>query len=103
MNGIKPAGKTQQTRDEKPYLIPNGTYDTGDGYYEPIKSIIYTYDGEILRTPAEDEVKFIMRKCKYVPKLVHIDGEKDKIIKKVIEGQQKQTNNKELQSVETKG
>jgi len=45
LNGIKPAGKTQQTRDEKPYPIPPGTYDTGDGYYEPIKSIIYTYEG----------------------------------------------------------
>ena len=27
--------------------------DVGEGYYEPIKSIIYNYKGEILRTPSE--------------------------------------------------
>jgi hypothetical protein len=26
--------------------------DVGEGYYEPIKSIIYRYDGSILRTPS---------------------------------------------------
>lgn len=84
LNGIKPSGATQQTRDKQPHIIPPGTYDTGDGYYEPVKSIIYTYEGQILRTPIEAEVKFIMQKCRYVPKLVNIDGEKDKIIKKVV-------------------
>jgi hypothetical protein len=33
LNGIKPAGATQQTKDKQPYTIPPGTYDTGDGYY----------------------------------------------------------------------
>lgn len=37
-----------------------------------------------MRTPLEAEVKFIMEKCRYVPKLINIDGEKDRIIKKVI-------------------
>ena len=31
--------------------------DVGEGYYEPIKSIVYGYDGKILRTPSEQEVK----------------------------------------------
>lgn len=31
-----------------------------------------------------------MSKCKYSPKLVHIDGDKDKIIKKVIQQQELQ-------------
>ncbi len=26
--------------------IPPGTYDVNEGYYEPIYSIIYTYDGQ---------------------------------------------------------
>ncbi len=30
--------------------------DVGEGYYEPIKSIIFKYDGTILRTPSESEV-----------------------------------------------
>ena len=89
LNGIRPSGSTQQTRDATPYIIPPGTYDTGDGYYEPVKSIIYTYEGSILRTPSEEEVKFIMEKCRYVPKLVTIGGEKDKIIKKVLTTNQK--------------
>lgn len=54
LRGIKPSGATQQTRDSEPHNIPPGTYDTGDGYYEPVKSIIYTYPGEIFRTPAEE-------------------------------------------------
>ena len=53
LHGIKPSGATQQTKEDKPHNIPTGTYDTGDGYYEPVKSIIYTYDGEIFRTPSE--------------------------------------------------
>lgn len=51
--------------------IPEGTYgnsvvcctrinnlivDVGDGYYEPVASIIYTYEGQVLRTPSEKEV-----------------------------------------------
>ena len=37
--------------------IPEGTYDIGEGYFifiryfEPIRSIIYNYDGTINRTP----------------------------------------------------
>ena len=47
--------------------IPPGTYDVNEGYYEPIYSIIYTYDGKILRTPDKKEVEFIMKKCRYNP------------------------------------
>lgn len=58
--------------EKKPHEIPEGTYgiiifvgfyfkilsikDVGEGYYEPIKSIIYEYNGSILRTPSEAEV-----------------------------------------------
>ena len=42
--------------------------DVGEGYYEPIKSIIYRYDGSILRTPSEQEVENIMLKCRYNPR-----------------------------------
>ena len=47
--------------------IPPGTYDVYEGYYEPIYSIIYNYDGSILRTPDKKEVEFIMSKCRYNP------------------------------------
>ncbi|KAL4497896.1 hypothetical protein ABPG72_000651 [Tetrahymena utriculariae] len=85
LNGIKPAGATQMTKEEKaPHDIPEGTYDVGEGYYEPIKSIIYEYDGKILRTPSEAEVENILKKCRYNPrKSLVITGENDKIIKSV--------------------
>ena len=89
LHGIKPSGATQQTKEDKPHNIPTGTYDTGDGYYEPVKSIIYTYDGQIFRTPSEEEVNFIMAKCRYVPKAVDIDGDKDQVIKRVLKQESK--------------
>ncbi len=38
--------------------IPEGTYDTGDGFYDPEKGSIFTYENEFLRIPNEEEVKF---------------------------------------------
>ncbi|KRX05768.1 hypothetical protein PPERSA_09908 [Pseudocohnilembus persalinus] len=85
-DGIQPAGATQMTREkDQPNEIPEGTYDVGVGYYEPIKSIIYKYDGNVLRTPSEEEVEDIMKKCRYNPrKALKISGDQDKIIQKVI-------------------
>jgi hypothetical protein len=40
----------------------------GEGYYEPVKSIIYRYDGTIHRTPSEKEVENILKRCRYNPK-----------------------------------
>lgn len=85
LGGIKPAGSTQLTRQNFPYSIPHGTYDVGEGYYEPIKSIIYQYSGEILRTPHEDQVSRIVSECRYNPKILNITGAEDKMIRKVIE------------------
>ena len=60
--------------------------DVGEGYYEPIKSIIYCYDGSILRTPSEQEAENIVQRCRYNPRLdLVITGENDKVIKKLIE------------------
>lgn len=79
--------QAQVTREEQgPHLIPEGTYDVGEGYYEPIMSIIYSYKGEILRTPSQAEVENIVRKCRYNPRvsLGDVSGYDDFIIKKVI-------------------
>jgi hypothetical protein len=40
--------------------IPEGTYDTGDGFYDPEKGTIFSYDNKILRIPHEDEVKLFV-------------------------------------------
>jgi len=38
-------------------IIYNGL-DVGEGYYEPVKSLIYSYDNRVLRIPSEKEVLF---------------------------------------------
>jgi len=67
--------------------IPEGTYDVGDGYYDPVASIVYDYAGQVLRTPSEKEVEWIVSKCRYNPrtKLGVLKGENDRVIKKAIE------------------
>ncbi|CAD8111804.1 unnamed protein product [Paramecium sonneborni] len=86
---IKPAGITQMTKDDILIEIPEGTYDVGEGYYEPVKSIIYRYDGSILRTPSEPEVENILKKCRYNPKKDFIiDGKNDKVIQKMTQKSQ---------------
>ena len=47
--------------------IPEGCYDTGDGYYVPEKGTIFTYDNKYLREPNEDEEEWIKLKCRYNP------------------------------------
>ena len=36
--------------------IPEGTYDTGDGFYDPEKGTIFTYENQFMRIPNEEEV-----------------------------------------------
>jgi len=33
--------------------------DVGEGYYEPVKSLIYSYEGKVLRIPSEKEVTIL--------------------------------------------
>ena len=40
----------------------------GDGYYEPVASIVYTYEGQVSRTPNEKEVEWIIERCRYNPR-----------------------------------
>lgn len=43
-----------------------------------------------MRTPSETEVQFIVQKCRYVPKEIDIYGDKDPVIRKVIQMETKQ-------------
>lgn len=88
-NGIKPAGQTQITNDPNgENSIPPGTYDTGDGYFDPIRTLVYSYDGKkLLRTPEDEEVDWITRTCRYEPRSTEkpLTGDEDEIIKRVME------------------
>jgi hypothetical protein len=58
----------------------------GEGYYEPVKSLIYSFDGKMLRIPLEKEVELFVQTCRYNPRVSKgpISGEEDKIIQRVI-------------------
>lgn len=73
------------TNDAKgPKNIPEGTYDIGDGYYDPTKRVICDYDGQFKRDLDAGEEQWIVEKARYVPKTYeddsHLDGGSDKII-----------------------
>lgn len=69
-NGIKPSGQTQLKNDPNGEVpIPSGTYDTGDGFFDPIRTLVFSYDSKtILRTPNATEVDWIRRTCRYNPR-----------------------------------
>ena len=53
--GLRPDGLTLVTNDINGVKdIPEGTYDVGDGYYDPIKRAIFDYNGVILRELEEE-------------------------------------------------
>eukprot|EP01112_Ceratiomyxa_fruticulosa_P008927 TRINITY_DN2322_c0_g2_i1.p1 TRINITY_DN2322_c0_g2~~TRINITY_DN2322_c0_g2_i1.p1 ORF type:complete len:168 (-),score=29.91 TRINITY_DN2322_c0_g2_i1:238-741(-) len=67
VNGLKPAGLSQISNKETSNNIPYGTYDTGDGYYEPKQRKIFQYPsegGNFIRVPEEDERDWIVKNCR---------------------------------------
>jgi hypothetical protein len=47
--------------EDGPETIPHGTYDVGDGYYEPASNTVYSYKtAEIMREPEKDELDWIL-------------------------------------------
>ena len=52
---LRPDGLTLITNDINGVKdIPEGTYDVGDGYYDPVKRAIFDYNGNILRELEEE-------------------------------------------------
>jgi len=47
------------------HLLPKDCYDCIDGYYDPWKHAVLSYETkEILRTPNQTEIDFIMANCR---------------------------------------
>jgi len=90
LKGLRPDGLTLLTNDIRgPKEIPEGTYDIGDGYYDPTKRTVFEYDGQFKRELGDpEEIKWIVEKCRYNPKIYEddslLDGQGDKIIKEMI-------------------
>eukprot|EP00746_Dinoflagellata_sp_MGD_P002220 gnl/MRDRNA2_/MRDRNA2_104313_c0_seq1.p1 gnl/MRDRNA2_/MRDRNA2_104313_c0~~gnl/MRDRNA2_/MRDRNA2_104313_c0_seq1.p1 ORF type:complete len:194 (+),score=34.04 gnl/MRDRNA2_/MRDRNA2_104313_c0_seq1:75-656(+) len=65
LHGLQPAGKTLLTNEPVPPSIPQGTYDTGHGYFDPQTEQIMSYDGkEVIGIPAEIEEHWIKNHCR---------------------------------------
>ncbi|XP_051541399.1 MORN repeat-containing protein 5 [Myxocyprinus asiaticus] len=63
-NGLKPAGESQLTDQDPPRVIPDGCYDSGDGFYDPNTRVIKDYDGKFLRNTDDQEHEWIVRTCR---------------------------------------
>ena len=92
------------TNDIKgPRKIPEGTYDIGDGYYDPVKSVICEYDSNFKRDLNEGEEEWIIDKCRYEPQHYdddsNLDGANDKIISEMV----KLNQNPDLRAARIKG
>ena len=61
-NGLKPAGRSQLTNIKRD--IPDGHYDTGDGFYDPIKKEVIGYDGKFCRNADQEESDWIIQNCR---------------------------------------
>lgn len=64
VHGIRPAGRSQLVDGDNPPAIPPGTYDCGDGYYDPTTRHVCSYQGDVLREPDEKEVAWIIKTCR---------------------------------------
>ncbi|XP_053733944.1 MORN repeat-containing protein 5 isoform X4 [Synchiropus splendidus] len=53
-NGLRPAGKSQLTDLHPPRVIPDGCYDCGDGFYDPLTRVITSYSGGFLRNAGKN-------------------------------------------------
>ena len=89
LKGLRPDGLTLITNDIKgPKNIPEGTYDIGDGYYDPVKRVICEYDCSFKRDLNPGEELWIIEKCRYAPQHPQdeqqLDGSNDRIVREMI-------------------
>jgi hypothetical protein len=64
LNGLQPAGQSQLVDVEPAREIPDGCYDTGDGYFNPELGLIHNYEGRCLRAPGLEELAWIPAHCR---------------------------------------
>ncbi|CAG9325192.1 unnamed protein product [Blepharisma stoltei] len=80
--GLRPAGATLIVNDPQgPNEIPPGTYDIGEGYYDPSVKAAYSYEGEELETPMDSDLIDILKKYRYNPAEVQdLSDEEDLLV-----------------------
>ena len=72
--------------------------DLGDEYYDPTRNLIFSYDRkEIKRTPNQQEIDWIVKKCGYQidsSKVEMIEGKNDQTVVKIISNRRKNVKSK---------
>ncbi|XP_074608914.1 MORN repeat-containing protein 5-like [Acropora palmata] len=63
-HGLKPAGRSQLTNRIPPREIPDGCYDSGDGFYNPLTRVIVDYEHKFLRNADDNEHDWILKTCR---------------------------------------
>ncbi|XP_052463230.1 MORN repeat-containing protein 5-like [Carassius gibelio] len=48
-NGLKPAGESQLTDGDPPRAVPDGCYDSSNGFYDPSTRVVKDFDCNFLR------------------------------------------------------
>jgi hypothetical protein len=86
-----------------PRDIPEGTYDIGDGFYDPNKRAVFDYDGNFMRELDAEETQWITEKTRYNPKIYEddsfLDGSSDNVIREMV----KLNQNPELKQIRESG
>jgi hypothetical protein len=62
-----PRGEQLRDLTAHPYAdkLPKDCYDTIDGYYDPKKHLVFSYEtNEVIRTPDSNEIDFILTTCR---------------------------------------
>ncbi len=75
--------------EEQLKQIPEGTYDIGNGFFEPDRNLTYNYKRtQILKKANKEEIKNYMSRYRYNPKLAKLDDidvTKDATVMKILE------------------
>ncbi|RTG82779.1 uncharacterized protein DC041_0012404, partial [Schistosoma bovis] len=58
------AGRSQIVDKEPRTQIPDGCYDTGDGFYNPLTRVVTDHNGCFLRNADHEEHTWIVAKCR---------------------------------------
>ncbi|KAJ2950962.1 hypothetical protein O0L34_g5338 [Tuta absoluta] len=67
--GMQPAGKSRITKNKEPKKIPDGTFDVGDGIFDPISGNVVDYNDQtrVIRSPDSQLCSWIKENCRTSP------------------------------------
>nr|XP_021185259.2 MORN repeat-containing protein 5 [Helicoverpa armigera] len=63
---LKPGGNSYLTAEQPTKEIPEGFYDTGNGFFDPVQKVVFKYHdlSAIKRAPSIREQEWIMKNCR---------------------------------------